>query len=98
MDRISFPEVLTKKNNINYIQVEKEFTNKIKNNIAIFKMLKSTTLFFKQHFQEILISDYDIKFLSINRTDITKSKIIVDNYIKMLEQRIPTRIKSLLGK
>ena len=94
MDRISFPEVLTKKNNINYIQVEKEFTTKIKNNIAIFKMLKSTTMFFKQHFQEILISDYDIKFLSINRTDITKSKIIVDNYIKMLENKNDSLIVS----
>ena len=94
IDRISFPEVLKKNNYINFIQVEKEFSTKIKNNIAILKMLKSTTIFFKQYFEEVIISDYDIKFLSINRTDITKSKIIVDNYIKMLENKNDSLIVS----
>ena len=57
-------------------------------------MLKSTTIFFNQHFEKVLISDYDIKFLSINRTDINKSKIIIDNYIKMLENKNDSLIVS----
>ena len=94
IDRISFPEVLRKKNYINYIQVEKEFTSKIENKIAILKMLKSTTIFFNQDFEKVLISDYDIKFLSINRTDISKSEIIINNYIKMLENKNDSLIVS----
>ena len=94
IDRISFPEVLRKKKYINYIQVEKEFTSKIENKIAILKMLKSTTIFFNQHFEKVLISDYDIKFLSINRTDISKSEIIINNYIKMLENKNDSLIVS----